>query len=477
MSFYKKRKTAPTTSELYNRNIPPWDVKKPIMMYRNLPNKKVEYYSKETGRFEDEGQRKNDYYGLYKDGLKKVDFYLVQDLVGVGPGEENTIENCFKNFVIGAEEIKRRTKGNIDFFQYGLAKPTIDKAFMAYNKSKTERLYAMETVEKWNRTDEQLGRNYNERELIESLPGALIYLERNRKLKVFKYDYNSKYGASLCDENLYIPVKRGIFMKSVSEEDLIEETMKSEDCIFITRNVDLFFPQESCDLYSPICIHELEKRKVAGHYTNYELKLALQMGAKLYTTNENLDFEVVFYPKETHCIKASEWYGWYVRDLFGIKRHPETWQGKKLSKYCLTRIWGQHCERDKIWPVKFEKRVQQVDGASVLNLSMDDFLNGNFVMNSEKEIVAVNKPRSQYKGWIPRIKPFLLTFTRVEMLKKCNIFHVEGFEIIRIHTDCFWLSKKMETLFTKRNSLGQLGYEGEQEVDTELIRSRINRPN
>ena len=62
------------------------------------------------------------------------------------------------------------------------------------------------------------------------------------------------------------------------------------------------------------------------------------------------------------------------------------------------------------------------------------------------------------------------------MLKKCNELFVEGFEIIRIHTDSFWLSKKMETVRTKGSSLGQLGYEGEQEVDTELIRSRINRP-
>ena len=31
MSFYKKRKTAPTNAELYNRNIPPWDVKKNLL--------------------------------------------------------------------------------------------------------------------------------------------------------------------------------------------------------------------------------------------------------------------------------------------------------------------------------------------------------------------------------------------------------------------------------------------------------------
>ena len=476
MSFFKRRRTlAPTPSELYNRNIPPYDIKKPIMIYKNLPNGKVEYYSNETGRLEDNGERRNKYFELYKDGLKKVDHYLVKNLID---RNNDSIQECFKNFVIGAEEIKRRTKGKIDFFQYGLPKPTIDKAFMAYNLGKVDKLYAMEKVEKWDREDEENDRNYNERELIESCSGALIFIKRHMKLTVSKYDYNSKYGASLCDENLFIPVKRGILMELTDEELL--EMIKNDKHLLITRNLDLGFPMESHELYSPLTLREMKKRKVKGHFTNYELKEALKLGALLWTTDKEPDFEVVVYPKETHCIKASEWYGWYVKDLYQIKKRPETWQGKVLAKYCLTRIWGQHCEREMKWPVKFEKRVQELDGESVLSLNMDDFLNGNFVMNSEKEIVAINKPRNQYKGWIPRIKQFLLTFTRVEMLKQCNIFHIEGYDIIRIHTDSFWLNKKIENFVNMKGNaqdIGRLGYEGDQEVDTELIRSRINRPN
>jgi len=485
MSFFKKRKTlVPTASEKYNRHIPPWDIKKPIMMYRNIPNGKVEYYSNETGRFEDDGKLKNDYHNLYKDGLKKVSHYLVNDMVGVAPNEENTIENCFKNFVIGATEIKRRTKGKIDFFQYGLAKPTLDKAFMAYNLGKVDKLYEMETVEKWaakpreEAGPEENDRNYDEREVIESCSGALIYIERHRKLTVSKYDYSSKYNASLCDENLFIPVKRGIFMEEVREEEFIE-MINSEKYLLISRYVVLFFPHASCVLYSPITISKLEKSKVKGYYTNYELKLALQMGAKLYTTNENPDFEVVVYPKETHCIKASEWYGWGCKDLYQIKKRPESWQAKVLAKKCLTRIWGQHCERKKNWPVKFDKRITEVNGERVLNLKLSEAINATFTRNEQDEVVAIHKPRDQYLGWIPRIKPFLLTFTRVEMMKKCNIFYFEGFEIIRIHTDSFWLNKKIENYAIKKSEardMGVLGYEGDQDVDTELIRSRINRP-
>jgi len=475
MSFFKKRRTlAPTTKEKYNRHIPPHDIEKPIMMYRNLPNKRVEYYSEETGRFEDDGQRKNNYHELYKDGLRKVSHYLVNDMVGVAPNEENTIENCFKNFVIGATEIKRRTKGKIDFFQYGLAKPTLDKAFMSYNLGKLDKLYEMETVEKWNREDEVNNRNYDERELIESCSGALIYLERHMKLKVFKYDYNSKYNASLCDENLFIPVKRGILMKEVEEKDFIEMVMSGK-YVLISRDVVIRFYNESRELYSPITINKLENPKVKGHYTEHELKLAIQMGALFI----NPDFEVVVYPKETHCIKASEWYGWCCKDLYEIKKRPESWQAKVLTKKCLTRIWGQHCERKKNWPVKFDKRIMEVNGERVLNLKLSEAINATFTRNEQDEVIAIHKPREQYLGWIPRIKPFILTFTRVQMMKQCNIFHMEDFKIIRIHTDSFWLNKRIENFVNMKGNaqyIGRLGYEGDQEVDTEIIRSRQNRP-
>jgi len=60
------------------------------------------------------------------------------------------------------------------------------------------------------------------------------------------------------------------------------------------------------------------------------------------------------------------------------------------------------------------------------------------------------------------------------------MFHIEGYDIIRIHTDSFWLNKKIENFVNMKGNaqdIGRLGYEGDQEVDTELIRSRINRPN
>ena len=51
------------------------------------------------------------------------------------------------------------------------------------------------------------------------------------------------------------------------------------------------------------------------------------------------------------------------------------------------------------------------------------------------------------------------------MLKQCNQIHIEGFEIIRIHTESFWLNKRIENfVMVKSNArdIGELGYEGDQ---------------
>ena len=90
------------------------------------------------------------------------------------------------------------------------------------------------------------------------------------------------------------PLEEVRFENGLDDEELLE-MIKNDKHLLITRNLDLGFPMESHELYSPLTLREMKKRKVKGHYTNYELKEALKLGALLWTNDKNPDFEVVVY--------------------------------------------------------------------------------------------------------------------------------------------------------------------------------------
>lgn len=431
---------------------------KMIKIYRNIPSSSfVEYFDEKTGIHLDEGEIRNTYYSMFSEDLNACEYLLAKCEYCTKTHVCENVEECYKNFMIGAGEIHYRTKFKI--LSYGLYDKCL-KAAQYFNLSEEKRkmIYNFEPVH-----------NSKEIEFIDNTSGGgLQYLKRHWVGTVYKYDKISMYPSIMASDavavdGLFVPYKEGTYGTSDLNAFLQENYF-----YYMVKNVKIIFSEN--------CTEVIKKgftKKVPGYYTHFEIKLAKLLGCKFTTLDNSGKVDFIYYSKE-QCIPCNEMIGRIIKDIYEVKRSPHTKQGKFYAKIYLSKIWGKWSERKAIHKMaeyQIQNRINYLNKEKVFDLTGLDMTECTFIYNSERVITDINRPVKRYNSFLPRIKPFLLSRARTTVMLESLSFPGE---IIRMHTDCFWITEKC-ALFEKDtiNKMGKTGYEGFDTLDTEKFRSRI----
>lgn len=260
--------------------------------------------------------------------------------------------------------------------------------------------------------------SHEEMEIIEgSVRGAVQYARKNTQIcDVFDYDVNTMYGFIMSSTDLRIP--------------LVKPAKRSLDKHF----------ENSLEIYKLKIngTHKYWADTKNDYYNTYHIEILKLLNIPFeYDGNKKF----VYYD----ATKSSDMFG-YLKDIFEMKK-----SGVPAAKGVLSSTWGA-LSRKKNYQIPIEDLDEKCFDR-VLQLRLDK---GYAVMMADS---------NPYKHVTGRLKPFLLAYVRLFLLKNMILpLESKGFEIYQINTDGFITNAKpeeMQTIYKIGSNMGELKLEKE----------------
>jgi hypothetical protein len=343
--------------------------------------------------------------------------YILVQRVGITnkareSGIFQSLKEEYDELIINVNNLKKETKGIINFYKTGTVKNTALELFDRMSKFilNPDKIDEEETT--WIRG---------------ASSGALTYCNKGFEGSLYKYDYVSMYPYILKSVAM-MPVKKGEF-KTISQDEF--ESMKYIQygiyrCIVtsdLTDNMKLF------------------KLNASNYYTHTSLNDARDIGLKIEMIQD--DKPNFLYWSRDKLLNFSEIFTDYIDYLFPLKAKKI-----KYSKDLINILWGALCEVNK------KKYYIQNDEVSIPTTNeILSFRPSN--TNEDDLIIKTAKTNNFYKSGFARLMPFILSKGRSMMytILKGNAQHIH-----KIQTDGFLSDMKLDLKTGLK--LGDLRYEG-----------------
>lgn len=345
-----------------------------------------------------------DQYTYYNNNPNTCEYILVHKNY-TNKVKKLSIEESYNEFIKMANEMKEKTDGKINFFKTGTVKKTALNYFYELTKS-----VQPEPI------------SNNEAKWIENASfSALTYWEPF-KGTVYSYDRNSHYPNTMTKNFHYFPIKEGEF-KIVKSLNNLEFGIYR---CFIDGPKTKFFK------YNPM-----------NYYTNIDIDNAIKNNLTVELIQDNKPNALVY--TKDKLMNGAFLFKKYVTDLYELKSN-----GVKGSKDLLNMLWGSLCEMNHYKTNSdFDEEVNICEADMKHILSDENGIKLKYIFYRG----------GYYKTNFARIKPFVLAYGRADLM----MFKEYEDQIVRIHTDGFYLKTKPENIKTGTN-LGYLKYEGEKDV-------------
>jgi hypothetical protein len=271
--------------------------------------------------------------------------------------------------------------------------------------------------------------------------GALTYMNKNFEdtiTECFGTDYNSYYPNllmnNLKDDNykLKMPVKKG-HLESITELDFDNLKYGIYKCDIRYKNI--FKEYKFNDENKGKKQEKTFKLNNYGYYTHYDL---------IYCSKYPNEYEITLYKEPNNLLywKSNElietnliFYTWY-NTLSKIKL--ELGSDNFVLKKLMSSLWGSMCQFKKVF---FNE--EQIENLSISKLSSQKETEYK-ILNIKtypadnklgyKEVFECVKSKEAYKNEYARLKPFLMSVSRLNMINIIKTNKLEN-NLIRIHTD------------------------------------------
>ena len=316
-----------------------------------------------------------------------------------------------------ADDMKQKTNGKINFYKTGNIKRTALHYFYDLNK-----------------TIEPESISNNEAKYLENASfGALTYWEPF-KGTIHSYDINSYYPSILSKNYHYFPIKEG-------EYQTIE-----------TLDENLEYGIYRC-IISPVSHNKFFRFNKTNYYTHIDIINARRNGLVVELIQDGKP-NCLVYTKDK-LVNGAFLFKKYVTSLYELKS-----EGLKGAKDLLNILWGALCEMNYYKSnASFDDEINITEAELKSMTTSDDGINMKYVFYK-----AV-----YYKNNFARMKPFVLAYGRSLF---SALFKDYESDIVRIHTDGFYLKSQPKSLLTG-TKLGHLKYEGQKMVDIKRL-NQIN---
>lgn len=240
----------------------------------------------------------------------------------------------------------------------------------------------------------------------------------------------------------------------------------------IYSNLSVIFPPETHKIAKIVLTHR------NGYYTHYDLNLAVKLNAKIVKKNNDQMIEAVIY-RDEDLLSSTNFFCNYLTPLKRVKTTPRFQKARELAKAIMNSPWGIMSEHAKGKCV-YNGENESLAGRKALEFSYQGFntsdatdLEINYKCDETGDFIisSIWKRTRKYSGPFPRIKPFILSYARCLMVKHALSFNED--DIVRIHTDCFWLKNQNGICLPKHdshpNDIGRLYYEGYYHVNVKSL--------
>ena len=202
-------------------------------------------------------------------------------------------------------------------------------------------------------------------------------------------------------------------------------------------------------------IHKYWRNSPDNKYNTYQIKILELLGIPFkYVGETKLQFQ--------NCVRGSDVFG-YMKEIFEMKK-----EGNSFAKDLLICSWGEFC-REKSFTVPITEL-------------RDDQINNVVEWCLEKNLAYVNTDGERhYKHATARIKPFILSYQRWQLLKNIVIpLEKSGYEVYKIKTDGVLTNapeEEMSKIYKLGSDIGQLkvekNYTGKFEIINTIVLNEL----
>ena len=336
--------------------------------------------------------------------------------------KEMSMEEAYGYYIEMANELKAETKGGINLFRCGSIKDAA--LYYFYEKVKTiQPEHVHNTEAEW---------------IQKASFGAITYWEAYQG-QLHSYDVNSHYPSVMRKNYNYFPVKEGEYRLVHSIPTKKTKDGKKDKALFgIYR---CMISRKDGDT-RPLKFFRFNTN---NHYTNMDIDIARQYGLDMVLIQDGKPN--FLYYSEDKLSNGAFLFKHYMGELYALKERKV-----KGSKDILNILWGALCEkRVKKRKVDYDEEVH-LDNCDMLSVySTDTKLHFRF-LSFEHGMFMTN---------FARIGPFVLGYGRDRLF---HSFQKYEDDIIRIHTDGFYMTRQPEDILTG-TEMGYLKYEGIKEVN------------
>ena len=358
---------------------------------------------------------------------KELDKYILCTcsycgIKGIEP-RHNNIKECFDNFVSDNKKIYEITyKINMN-----ISGNIIDTAKRIAFESFFERLgeKAFNNIEFVN--------NLKEYNFINHCRGALIASDKYDEVDINCYDMNSQYPYVLSSKEFWYPIKEGEYMSLKNAEEALDENNKFKFGIY-KCTVD----NKKSDINKKL--FGINKK---GYYTHEDLDMARKLKYEIKIKNENDNF--IYYSKDK-LYNGKKTFEEYFNMIYDKKCDCNDKDIKQIFKDLMNQFIGYLTQRRKI----------------IYNTETYEQQENDFVVNEKENTIEVINKNNPYYSRFARIKPFLYMKARTFIIDMYES-HVD--DVVRVHTDGFFIKKDSKLNIEVSNKLGGLKFEYAHKVE------------
>jgi hypothetical protein len=271
--------------------------------------------------------------------------------------------------------------------------------------------------------------------------GAIISLFDNISEDIYSYgyDYSSYYPNLLNSGLLYLPMKQGKLtsIKKLDLDNLKYGIYRVRLTITQSGFIDKFF-----------------KFNKTNFYTHYDILVFKRIKEIYESEKQVINIELLDINKENNCIIWNDDELINTKDIFGkwfitLEEVKKKLKDNMIVKRCFSSLWGSISQFNRTYID--ENDIDDVDVSRLTTPETTEYklldiktYNDNNKELGYKKVYVCCKNDDPYKSRLCRLKPFLLSLSR------CNIINLilENKEIektiIRIHTDNITLSQKFD---------------------------------
>lgn len=378
--------------------------KKDLMKYMSFTKQKPL-----INRYNDENENYDVYDGknrytmtreeIYKIKTYKSEYYLFNC------NKKKSLKSTYKTLIYDRDKLFEESKGKIDLHTVG---GNVKNCFL---KLLSNDIRHMEDFDEINK--------YEETWLIESSRGALICGAPCDWTDCHVVDKNSAYSHAMVKINY--PVKQGSF-------EIIDDSIE-----FFKYGVYRCVVHPTGDKM----VDRLFNFSKSNFYTHYDLEITKILKMKFEMIQDGNPNFLNYSPDKRK--RGVDLFGKTINKLYEMKQNKV-----HLAKDMMSRAWGGLVQMRKMNYIKGDQILPE--GAQIKHIEM---------LKDGSDMAYYSEPGKQFLHKLGRIKPFLLAYARLQMVK--DVYSINEF-VIRVATDSIASTKPIEHL-TFGTELGEYKHE------------------